>query len=69
MFAYANLIYPPQTPLASKLTVAVMTPGHYIDGFERSFTDCPWRNTHIACDFVNATDAHVWLRAGARRIP
>ena len=42
-----------------------MTPGHYIDGFERSFTDCPWRDTHIACDFLNASDAYVWMRAGA----
>ena len=54
-----------QSPLSGRLTVAVMTPGHYIDGFERSYTDCPWRERHIACDFVNATDPFVWLRAGA----
>ena len=46
-----------------------MTPGHYIDGFERTYTDCPWRDRHIACDFLNATDPFVWLRAGAHTAP
>lgn len=45
--------------------MAVMTPGHFIDGFERSFTDCPWRNQHIACDFLNASDHLIWMQAGA----
>ncbi|KAK9826868.1 hypothetical protein WJX81_002023 [Elliptochloris bilobata] len=54
-----------QSPLSGRLTVAVMTPEHYIGGFERSFTDCPWRDRHIACDFVNATDPFVWVRADA----
>ena len=54
-----------QSPLSGRLTVAVMTPGHYIDGFERTYTDCPWRDRHIACDFLNATDPFIWLRAGA----
>lgn len=58
-----------QSPLSGRLTVAVMTPGHYIDGFERTYTDCPWRDRHIACDFLNATDPFVWLRAGALTAP
>ena len=57
-----------QSPLSGRLTVAVMTPGHYIDGFERTYTDCPWRDRHIACDFLNATDPFIWLRAGAYKM-